>query len=153
MAERRRIGGWAAEGHGVPRGILVVSRSSHPGASAGARGPAADSAILQATPIARAGPATFARISRLLEELRDHPLLREPRSGVFYLESREILHFHDNPSGVWADLRLGGEIVRLPVTSRSEQLELLGRIEDSLSAMERTAADLRRRPSRRKRRS
>ena len=102
--------------------------------------------------VARAGPATFARISLLLEELRAHPVLREGRPGVFFVEAREVLHFHGNSNGTIADLRLAGELVRLPVTSRSEQLDLLGRIDEGLAAMESRARDRRQRPARGKRR-
>jgi hypothetical protein len=63
-------------------------------------------------------------------------VLRERRPGVFYLKSRAFLHFHDDPSGIFADVRLADEFVRLPVTSRSEQLDLLERIDDCLSAIE-----------------
>ena len=83
-----------------------------------------------------AGPATLARIVSLLEELRARAVLREVRPGVFYLKSRAFLHFHDDPSGVFADIRLADEFVRLPVTSTSEQSDLLGRIDECLSTVE-----------------
>lgn len=84
-----------------------------------------------------AGPAALARISPLLEELRAHPALRERRPGVFYLKSRAFLHFHDDPSGIFADVRLAEDFVRLPVTSSSQQADLLERIDGCLSATER----------------
>jgi hypothetical protein len=87
-----------------------------------------------------AGPATLDRISPLLEELRARPALREMRPGVFYLKSRAFLHFHDDPSGVFADVRLAEGFVRLPVTSRSQQSDLLERIDDCLSAVESRSA-------------
>ena len=88
-----------------------------------------------------AGPATLARISSLLEELRSRPVLRETRPGVFALKSRAFLHFHDDPSGIFADVRLAQDFVRLPVTSASEQADLLARIDDCLSAVESRAID------------
>jgi hypothetical protein len=96
-----------------------------------------------------AGPGTLARISPLLEELRARPVLRERRPGVFELKSRAFLHFHDDASGVFADVRLAEGFVRLPVTSGSQQAELLERIDDCLSAVESRATDLRRRRERR----
>jgi hypothetical protein len=97
-----------------------------------------------------AGPATLARIEPLLAQLRALPLLRETRPGVFELKSRAFLHFHDDPSGVFADVRLAGDFVRMPVTSSSEQADLLERIDDCLSelgsrATESRATDRRRR--------
>jgi hypothetical protein len=86
-----------------------------------------------------AGPSTLARIAPLLAELRTRPALREPRPGVFYLKSRAFLHFHDDRSGVFADVRLAEEFVRLEVTSRSQQSDLLDRIDDCVSAIEERA--------------
>ena len=83
-----------------------------------------------------AGPGTLARIAPLLEELRARPMLRETRPGVFALKSRAFLHFHDDPAGIFADVRLAGELVRMPVMLRSDQAELLERVDDCLSAIE-----------------
>ena len=83
-----------------------------------------------------AGPRTLARISPLLVELRARPALSEKRPGVFYLKSRAFLHFHDDPVGIFADVRLADEFVRLPVTSGSQQSDLLERIDDRLSTIE-----------------
>jgi hypothetical protein len=91
-----------------------------------------------------AGPGTLARISPLLGELRARPALRERRSGVFELKSRAFLHFHDDPSGIFADVRLAEAFVRLPVTSSSQQSDLLERIDACLSAIESRATDRRR---------
>ena len=83
-----------------------------------------------------AGPGTLARITPLLRELRARPALRERRPGVFELNSRAFLHFHDDPAGIFADVRLAEDFVRLPVTSISQQSDLLERIDDCLSAIE-----------------
>ena len=96
-----------------------------------------------------AGPDTLARISPLLAELRARHVLRERRPGVFELKSRAFLHFHDDPSGIFADVRLAEDFVRLPVTSSSEQSDLLDRIDDCLSSFESRGADRRRRQARR----
>jgi hypothetical protein len=83
-----------------------------------------------------AGPGTLARIQALLEGLRARPVLRERRPGVFELKSRAFLHFHDDPSGVFADVRLADDFVRMRVTNRSEQADLLERIDECLSTIE-----------------
>jgi hypothetical protein len=100
-----------------------------------------------------AGPDTLARISRLLAELRARCVLRERRPGVFELKSRAFLHFHDDPSGIFADVRLADDFVRMPVTSRSQQSDLLDRVDDCLSAIAERAAEKRRRQTRRGARS
>lgn len=94
-----------------------------------------------------AGPSTLAEISPLLAELRTRTALREKRPGVFCLKSRAFLHFHADPAGVFADVRLADEFVRLRVTLPSEQVDLLDRIDDCLSIAE---SKSRRRPRRAK---
>ena len=59
---------------------------------------------------------------------------------MFYLESRAFLHFHDDPAGIFADVRLADEFVRVPVTSAAGQADLLGRIEDCLATIEKRSA-------------
>lgn len=92
-----------------------------------------------------AGPATFARIEPLLEALRSRAVLRERRPGSFELKSRAFLHFHDDPTGVFADVRLKNDFVRMRVTTATEQAELLERIDGLLSTLEKRASDRRRR--------
>jgi len=92
-----------------------------------------------------AGPRALARISPLLEELRARVVLRERRPGVFYIKSHAFLHFHDDPSGIFADVRLAEDFVRLPVTSSSEQSDLLERIDNCITAIESRSLDRRRR--------
>jgi hypothetical protein len=94
--------------------------------------------------VRHAGPDTLARIAPLLAELRARPVLRERRPGVFELKSRAFLHFHDDPSGIFADVRLAEDFVRLRVTTASEQADLLDRIDECLSAVESRARGRRR---------
>ena len=92
-----------------------------------------------------AGSSTLDRIAPLLQQLRARPALHEARPGVFTLKSHAFLHFHDDPSGVFADVRLAEGFVRLNVTSRSQQADLLARIDDCLSVIEARDASRRRR--------
>jgi len=96
-----------------------------------------------------AGPRTLDRIPALLEELRARPALRERRPGVFHLGSRAFLHFHDDPAGVFADVRLTDAFVRLPVATSSQQADLLERIDACVSSVESRSREL---AARRKRR-
>lgn len=60
-----------------------------------------------------AGPAALARLAGLLAALRGLPALAERRPGVFYLRGRAFLHFHEDPAGLFADLRAAsGEFER-----------------------------------------
>jgi len=61
------------------------------------------------------------------------PALIERRPGVFYLGSRAYLHFHDDPSGIFADVKLDlAAFVRVPVSTAAERASLVARIVRSL---------------------
>ena len=53
-----------------------------------------------------AGPDTLATLAPLLERLRALPGLVERTPGCFYKGSMAFLHFHDDPSGLHADVKL-----------------------------------------------
>ena len=72
-----------------------------------------------------AGRATFERLGPLLDELRTVPGLVERRPGVFYRNGKAFLHFHDDPSGAHADVRLGADFERHRVESVEEQVALV----------------------------
>ncbi|MDE2355947.1 MAG: hypothetical protein KGL69_04245 [Alphaproteobacteria bacterium] len=52
-----------------------------------------------------AGPAALVRLQDLLAVLRARGDLKEVRPGVFYRRGRACLHFHEDPSGLYADVR------------------------------------------------
>ena len=52
-----------------------------------------------------AGSDALHVLESLLAELRALPGLNEKRRGVFYAKSRAFLHFHEDPAGLFADLR------------------------------------------------
>jgi len=65
------------------------------------------------------------RLEPLLRELRTVDDLVEKKRGVFYRRSRAFLHFHDDPSGLHADVRLGDDFQRVRVETDPERAELL----------------------------
>jgi len=71
---------------------------------------------------------TFRRIEPLLDELRSVPGLVEKKTGVFYRKSKPFLHFHDDPSGLHADVRFEDEFERIRVETVLEQQALMTRI-------------------------
>lgn len=78
-----------------------------------------------------AGPDTFARLGGLIAAIRTRPGLAEKRPGVFYRRSHAFLHFHEDPAGLFADLREDGDWTRLRVSDETEQsalLDLLDRV-------------------------
>lgn len=52
-----------------------------------------------------ATPTALDALEPLLEELRALPGLKERVRGVFYRKGRAFLHFHEDPKGLFADLR------------------------------------------------
>ena len=78
-------------------------------------------------------PEELDRLEPLLEALRGIAELQEKKRGVFYRGGRAFLHFHEDPAGLFADLRLAGpDFERHPVTRRGEQRALLRRIRRAL---------------------
>ena len=80
--------------------------------------------------------ATLDAIAPLLDVLRAHPALSEPRETEFEVGGREFLHFHEGRGGVVADVLLTEGRVSLPVSSSAEQAELLERIDHNLELLE-----------------
>lgn len=52
-----------------------------------------------------AGPAALDTIEPLLARIRATGLLKEKSRGIFYLKSRAFLHFHEDPKGLFVDVR------------------------------------------------
>ena len=52
-----------------------------------------------------ATPATLDTIEPLLAQIRALGGLKEKSRGIFYLRSRAFLHFHEDPKGLFADIR------------------------------------------------
>lgn len=80
---------------------------------------------------------TLSRLEPLLRTLRGYAVLTETRPGAFHLDGRDFLHFHEEPDGLVADVRLARGRVRMPAATDAEQAELLTRIDDTLSSLER----------------
>ena len=74
------------------------------------------------------------RLESLLDALRELEGLKEKKRGVFYRKSRAFLHFHDDPTGLYADVRLDELFERYRVSTKAEQRHLLGRIRSALNA-------------------
>ena len=72
-----------------------------------------------------AGEKTLDLLENLLREVRKHAPLRERRRGAFYRKSVGILHFHEDPAGLFADLKVNGAWRRFSIDSKAEQKALL----------------------------
>ena len=72
--------------------------------------------------------AALDALEDLLAELRRLPGLVEKKRGVFYRKSKAFLHFHEDPAGLFADIRPNAEWERLPVNTAEERRELVERV-------------------------
>ena len=72
-----------------------------------------------------AGDKTLDLLESLLREVRKHSALRERRRGAFYRKAAGILHFHEDPAGLFADLKVNGEWRRFSIDTKAEQKALL----------------------------
>jgi hypothetical protein len=77
-----------------------------------------------------AGPAALDTIEPLLAQIRAHGVFKEKGRGVFYLKSKAFLHFHEDPAGLFADIRApdGGDFDRLKVDDEAGAGDLLARV-------------------------
>ncbi len=80
--------------------------------------------------------ATLETLAPLLAALRGYSVLNEIRPAAFYLKGRDFIHFHEAPQCVFADVLLSKGRVQMPVSTDSEQAELLDRIDLQLSSLE-----------------
>ena len=78
--------------------------------------------------------ASLERLAPLLAELRAIAGLIERTPGSFYRRSAAFLHFHEDPTGLFADVKLNlAGFERLPVNTSAEQAALLRAVRRALS--------------------
>jgi hypothetical protein len=76
-----------------------------------------------------AGPTALDRLEPLLAQIRLLPGLIERSRGVFYRKGKAFLHFHEDPTGVFADVRFeGAEFERLRVETEGDRAALFARL-------------------------
>jgi hypothetical protein len=81
-----------------------------------------------------AGPDALAALEPVLRELRSLPAIKERATGTFYRRSKAFLHFHEDPEGLFADVRLqaDGDFERLRVSTAAERKRFLALVRMSL---------------------
>lgn len=90
-----------------------------------------------------AGPHALDALDPLLERLRVLPGLIERKRGIFYRGASAFLHFHEDPAGIFADLKRGAGFERYPVNTRAEAAHLLRAAKALAAAPPRPAPRLR----------
>ena len=69
----------------------------------------------------------------MLVQLHALPDLKEKSRGTFYRKSQAFLHFHEDPAGLFADVRLGGaDFTRMRVSTKAEQRALMTAVKAAL---------------------
>lgn len=83
-----------------------------------------------------AGTQTLDELESLLSAIRKIGVLKEKKRGVFYLKSQAFLHFHEDMTGLFADLRSeGDDWDRLPVNTSRERTQLVQRVSSRLRTL------------------
>jgi hypothetical protein len=83
-----------------------------------------------------AGRRTLTTLDPVLRALREHPVLVEKSPGTFYVKSKAFLHFHEDPAGLFADVKEDLlTFARYRVSTRAEQKKLLARVKRCLSGL------------------
>jgi len=84
--------------------------------------------------VRHATPATLDELEPLLTTLRTLSALKEKNRGTFYRGSKAFLHFHEDASGLFADVRFDGtDFERCRVTTKKEQAVLVRRVNAALT--------------------
>jgi hypothetical protein len=79
-----------------------------------------------------ATPPTLDTLEPLLVTLRALPGIKEKSRGTFYRGSKAFLHFHEDPEGIFADLRVTDAFERFRATTKKDQTDLARRVKAAL---------------------
>lgn len=90
-----------------------------------------------------AGAAALDGIEDLLATLRGYPL-KERSRGTFYRGSSAFLHFHEDPAGMFADLKVKGDFERFRVSTRAERAAFMREVARELAQPVARSRDTRR---------
>ena len=80
-----------------------------------------------------AGDEALDGLEELLVRIRELAGLKERKRGVFYRGSSAFLHFHEDPAGMFADVRTDADWQREPVNTQVQQRKLVAKIRAALS--------------------
>jgi len=83
-----------------------------------------------------AGADALDALEPLVAAIRVLPGLKEKQRGVFYRKGRAFLHFHEDPAGLFCDVRLetAADFTRYRVSTAPERKALLAAAKAALDA-------------------
>jgi hypothetical protein len=84
--------------------------------------------------VKHAGPAALDRLDSVLRQVRELDVLRERKRGSFDSRFGVTLHFHEDPTGLYADLRSAGKTERHRVTTLAERAAIIRLLKATLRA-------------------
>jgi hypothetical protein len=79
-----------------------------------------------------AGPEALTSLEDVLSVVRQRDDLTERKPGIFYRKSNAFLHFHEDPAGLFADIKVGMAFERMRASTPAERIALLACVEDTL---------------------
>ena len=79
-----------------------------------------------------ADAATLDTLEELLGAIRERDGVRDRRRGYFYHKGRALVHFHQDPAGLYADLHDGSEWYRLRVSEPEERKRFLAALDEAV---------------------
>jgi len=80
-----------------------------------------------------AGEGALDQLEDLIAALRRLDGIKEKGRGVFYRGGRAFLHFHEDPDGLFADLRFSADFERSRVSTATERATLLRKVKSGLA--------------------
>ena len=81
-----------------------------------------------------AGAPALDALEPVLAQIRALEGLKEKSRGAFYRKSKGFLHFHEDPAGFFADLKVGDDYVRFPINSKTQTQTFLRRAAAALNS-------------------
>ena len=75
--------------------------------------------------VRHAGSTALDRLEPVLDKIREMPDLAERSRGIFYRRSKAFLHFHEDATGLYADVRQGDDFERYRVETAEERNALV----------------------------
>jgi hypothetical protein len=72
-------------------------------------------------------------LEEVLSEIKKLPGVVEKSRGVFYRRSRAFLHFHEDPTGLHADVRMRRDFERHRVESDDERRAFVSLVANAIS--------------------
>ena len=81
-----------------------------------------------------AGTEALDRLEPILIQIRKIEGLVEKKRGTFYCRGSAMLHFHEDPAGDFADLKIDGEFERFAVNTKREVADFLRRAAASMKS-------------------